>query len=615
MAPATTFVYFCAFLHISPILARHQQLKEFISIWEDFSCPGTLIVAKVPLSDDDRQFLADVIQTYPVPINLFELENITSSWPHQRVQHPETVCYNLILFHNKNISTGESKAIRQLSHRLVLKNVLIIAAHCSTESAEKSLNHIQRERLIILRYLHNNSLEMIQWKIDGLIYHTELQDKNAAFIKESLAINGHQNLMGRKLKLATLHFPPAVFLKTDRDSNIIAIDGIEPSLINLLAYELNFTFQYLAPKQSEMWGIEIGRTDDENITLNGLRGQLMSRKADVAFGDLYIIDNWMKYYSFSHSFKTNYECFIVPSSKPYPKWMALILPFSLSTWIVLFVSVLVAVLTLHLIARLSVSKKDAYFGQVGLCLLSVIGNLMAVQQPRPVRSTTNRIFMISWLFLVTITSTAYRSGFISHLTNPIAPQPIQTIEQLAQSPLNKIAYSPYVKDNLQNSSDPFRQQLGHQMVTSDNISHMFSLLDSAQWAVDSSIDSLLYEVANRISPMAKNNVPQFHLMRECLFPTLSSFGLQKNSALKPYFDRGVLRMIETGLVQYHRSKFVKDLRDESMSTKSAASKELISFSLHNLQGAFYLCICGFVVSICTFLFELLIFQISQFRDA
>ena len=126
--------------------------------------------------------------------------------------------------------------------------------------------------------------------------------------------------------------------------------------------------------------------------------------------------------------------------------------------------------------------------------------------------------------------------------------------------------------------------------------------------MDSTIDRLLYEADIRY-PMNKKENPPFHLMRECMLPTRSSFGLQKNSPLKPYLDKMIVRFIETGLVKYHRSQFVKKMR--GFQGTLSTSKELVPFTLNNLQGAFYLFTCGVALSSLIFLLEICVALVHE----
>jgi len=77
--------------------------------------------------------------------------------------------------------------------------------------------------------------------------------------------------------------------------------------------------------------------------------------------------------------------------------------------------------------------------------------------------------------------------------------------------------------------------------------------------------------------------------------------LQKDSPLKSHIDRALQRLIETGFVDYHRSKFVKKLKQ--LKTEIV----LEPFSLDHLQGAFYVLAIGLFISFFVFVIECCIY--------
>jgi hypothetical protein len=168
------------------------------------------------------------------------------------------------------------------------------------------------------------------------------------------------------------------------------------------------------------------------------------------------------------------------------------------------------------------------------------------------------------------------------MTFPFTPPPIDTIQQLVASSVKKIVYDPLMKEILMKSNNSLQRQLGSQMITNDNLTYMFSLMDSDDWAVDANLDNLRYVVATQY-PMTPAG-PRVHLMKECVFAMRAALGLQKESPLKPYFDREIQRLIEAGIVEYHRSRFAK----KAVTWNPTASKQkIVAFSLDSLQGAFY----------------------------
>ena len=96
-------------------------------------------------------------------------------------------------------------------------------------------------------------------------------------------------------------------------------------------------------------------------------------------------------------------------------------------------------------------------------------------------------------------------------------------------------------------------------------------------------------------------------MKERLFSTRSSFGLQKDSPLKPAMDRVIQRLIEAGLVEYHRSaNYGNNKKDDEIPESASNEDRLVRFSLDNLQGAFYLLSIGVVIATLAFVTELIV---------
>ena len=52
------------------------------------------------------------------------------------------------------------------------------------------------------------------------------------------------------LKIGIIHYPPFIF----HDEKLNIVYGIEPSLIEIIAEKLNFTFEYVFASPNEMWG-------------------------------------------------------------------------------------------------------------------------------------------------------------------------------------------------------------------------------------------------------------------------------------------------------------------------------------------------------------------------
>lgn len=498
-----------------------------------------------------------------------------------------TVCNNVLIFccpspmnllFNKNNLL--SLIYDQLSNRYRLNRFIVVIDNdqINEEISDAFLYERSNENLFVVS---SSRAEIHHWRVtDNQIHRIPFASK----YYENLMTEHRfpSKFSNRHLRIAIIDYPPVTMLTP-------VPDGIEPQLIAIIAQDLNFTFDYNRSLPDQMW--------------DGLYKLLTEKRVDVALGDMFMHNSLRNFYAFSLSYKINYEGFLVPIPRAYAKWTALIYPLSVIVWVASLLSVLAAILALYFLAKCITNTNGSRNNDF---TLYVIGNLLGVSQSRRIDSSFQRFFLIAWLSAATIISTAYRSSFISLVTWPKTPPPIDTIHQLADSPLGKTSFLDLRKEMLLNSIDPHRQRLGEQWFKSANISHMMSLLDTDQWAIDSTFDHLLYLIStNYPSTSAAAKGQRFRLMKQTFSEERSCMYLQKNSALKPYFDKSIQLLIETGFYNHLRSKFCKTLNNYNPSDQQNNNQRIEPFSLDHMQGAFYLLAIGITVSFNVFICEIM----------
>ena len=495
--------------------------------------------------------------------------NINSTQQHDLVYEP-SICNNVLIFYPPEDQLN--LILNQLKINYNLNRIVILVFE--GEDVDTFLYETANENLFIL-----SSNEVIShWRVtDNQIRRVNINN----FVPGRP--NLHSKFLNRHLHIATIDYPPVTMITPMAGA---PADGIEPQLLALIAQHLNFTFDYNRSRPDQMW--------------DGLYKLLTDKVVDVSLGDMFMHASLKDHYAFSIVYKINYEGFLVPIPRSYAKWTALVYPFPVVVWIASFISVLAAILVLYLLSKWAIKQNN----HLSNCACYVIGNLLAVSQSSHhwVNSNSQRLFLITWLLMATILSTAYKSSFISRMTWPGTPPPIDTIQQLADSSLGKTSFLDWRKEFLLKSTDPHRQRLGSQWFKSANVSEMMSLLDTNQWAVESSFDHLLYLVSS-----IPSGHQRFRLMKETLKEERSCMYLQKESALKPYFDRSIQFLIETGFYDHLRSKFCKKIGH--INTKE--QQQVAPFSLDHLQGAFYVFAIGMSVSLIAFLLELLVSLIDR----
>jgi len=468
-----------------------------------------------------------------------------------------------------------------------LRKTVIVTSQCSKEDDAYNLLllNISQEQVFLL--LPEKS-ELRHWMIADNQIHFHRYNSSINYWPQPNN-NKIEKFTNRHLRVATIHYPPAVIILNETNINgPETIDGIEHQLLKMVAEYLNFTFDYHRSRPLEKWA--------------GMVKLVAEKSVDIAIGENYLYAKS----SCSTPHKFNYEGFIVPTPQPYPKWTALVYPFSVTVWLATLLSIILVVFILKCLAKWTNSTQDNSFLDLTFCLSYVIGSLLGVCQPRQISTMTFRLFVVFWLLsAATIISTVYRSGFISLMISPLSKRPIDTIRELSESSLNKtsVSYAGFFKS----SDNPYEQKIGKEIVRANN-THItpVQLLVTGSWAVQADLDHLQYSLLTQYPSTWSSS--RFHVMKERFYPTRSCMLLQNDSSLKFHIDRVIQHLRESGFINYHRSKFVKKLNE--LKPHQVMQSAVIPFSLDHLQGAFYILLFGILLSLVAFVLEYLVFHLT-----
>lgn len=97
----------------------------------------------------------------------------------------------------------------------------------------------------------------------------------------------------------------------------------------------------------------------------------------------------------------------------------------------------------------------------------------------------------------------------------------------------------------------------------------------------------------------KHDPHPLHIMRECAVNMPVSIGLEKNSPIKPKFDRLLRRLIEAGLVSKWLSETVRNYEASEVEPEEAL------MDLKKMYGAFVALGIGYFISIVALIAELI----------
>ncbi|KFB39693.1 AGAP007951-PA-like protein [Anopheles sinensis] len=148
-----------------------------------------------------------------------------------------------------------------------------------------------------------------------------------------------------------------------------------------------------------------------------------------------------------------------------------------------------------------------------------------------------------WIYCVLVV-VAYRASFTAILANPIPRLTIDTLQDLAKSPIRCGAWGEQNLRFFQMADDPHSQIIGTKLEHAPNPQDAVDQVVQGMYAFYENIYLLRQLRSTQKSEKARQTL---HIMKECVVNMPISIGLEKNSPIKSQVDRYVRALVEGGL--------------------------------------------------------------------
>jgi hypothetical protein len=110
------------------------------------------------------------------------------------------------------------------------------------------------------------------------------------------------------------------------------------------------------------------------------------------------------------------------------------------------------------------------------------------------------------------------------------------------------------------------------------------------------------------TPVSPEEMAELRVMRECISRYFIALGLSKKSPYTTAFNEVLVRLIETGIVQYWKESILDRSADAIMTRLFEKSRKMYigpeMLRMENIQGAFLLLGAGNLICILVFIVEL-----------
>lgn len=176
---------------------------------------------------------------------------------------------------------------------------------------------------------------------------------------------------------------------------------------------------------------------------------------------------------------------------------------------------------------------------------------------------------------------------------------IDTLDQLANSPITCGVWGEETKKLFQSTLDEASQKIGEKIEIVEDVDVAIERVLEGKYAYYENTHFLRDLRSDRDS-----NQQTLHIMHECAINMPISLGIQKNSPLKPQTDKYVRRLIESGLVQ----KWLSDAIEESARNDKSEMPPEAVFDLKKMLGGFVALGIGYMVGLLVLSCEMIYFR-------
>ncbi|KAA0203953.1 Ionotropic receptor 115 [Hyalella azteca] len=410
--------------------------------------------------------------------------------------------------------------------------------------------------------------------------------------EESLFIDRFATFSGSVLQLASwcddypqLYALPYPHNDTCVGSNIDALD--------IVSSHLNFTYNLEMEPFDCLWG------SIENGTWTGMLAEIAYHGKNITINYFTIVLD--RYIAFDSTYPHQAEAFAFMARlpKPLPKWKSVLYPYARVTWISIGVVTLLVAVMFPILTRIDVGDDSSEL-QISKALLLVAGALVAQSMNLSTFGVGEwrRVWMAVWYMGCVVFIAAYNGNLIAFLTVPLYPVRIETIKQLAESPLRvtMMDYGEFVPEALQASTDNALRRIGNKL----DLFPQDHYYDPAMEMVENGTHALIEAYSYLMRLRMKYGVSkETYVLKEQVYSGYLTWFLPKYTPYTETISSTLQRLVEAGIVgKLYRNHFAKtDVIVQGIASVS-------SLSLDELQGPFLLLVLGLLSSSVLFLAEL-----------
>lgn len=390
--------------------------------------------------------------------------------------------------------------------------------------------------------------------------------------------------------------------------------GIFKYILNSLILHFNFTF-VISPSNNGDTGKQL-----PNGSWNGVIGDISSGRADIGVSTTYSPSRY-KVVTFTRAFEYIWVTFMIGQPKKSYSWEAIMWPFQTTLWISILISLLAIILTFKVISRWEdlVMRKQIKFE---FTVMQIVFTLLGKELPYPT-SPSARIILSFWLLSALVINTLYVAKIVELLAFPVfQAQPKSFKELIDPSYHYKFGFDlsgGALYNHFESSSNPVLRKVFEDLSPPKEAVNCFTSALESNFACISWRGTADY-IAYRNLSLVYGKSPLNAADDDKTLFVPQGLVLQRNSILKPNFNRYVEMLMDSGQAIKWTMDDLKELNKEKIcwqkTMDNSNGESLLSnseennekekmLSLYNLLGVIYVYFIGNSAGVFAFVAEIL----------
>lgn len=408
------------------------------------------------------------------------------------------------------------------------------------------------------------------------------------------------NLNGCTLKATIFHDVTRATFNQSNPSDVMALDGADGLLAQLIAQFMNASLLLLSPSD----GCEIGEFLP-NGSATGCLGQLVRHEADYGVNvRFYRLNQFVSSIEATTTNGRDDICILVPRPGKATDIGNIFRAFTSYDWIVIIVAWPIYAFFYRCI---DYARNRSPNRQVQT-MLSILFDLFAMNLGQTAQMIPQhwmkRALIGIWLIYALLITSLYQSMLSGNLIIPNDLPDINFIAQLDQSHFNVITYSRYNRQILEfltdTQSNGTYRRLPKRLYNATQ-SELFREISKHNRTVAFANKHHINVYLRRIH-RENSGEPIYNEMKQCPVPYVTVYGLAYGTPYKGRINYIIQQAQESGLIE--KWGRIDKVHEKMSQSKFRADHDHVPFSLTHLRTAFFVYLIGCTLAVAAFLLEL-----------